>query len=558
MNISMKKDEAWESTFLNKLEQDGSWSDWEMYKLAYEIEEQTLITEFEGLQAPRHLTDLTPHPHQLEVAKKVVEEMNGKAILADEVGLGKTIEAGLILKEYMIRGLVKKALILVPASLVSQWAMELNHKFFIPAVPQKKTYVWEQCDVVVSSIDTAKRSPHREIVLEQDYDLIIIDEAHKLKNNKTKNYEFVQSLKKKFCLLLTATPIQNRVEEIFNLVSLLKPGHLGNKDYFADLFSAKKRSVQNDEYLKELVNKVMIRNRRQDTGIEWTKRIVQTIPVEFSSEERELYDQITSFKQHSNLPSSSFAILTLQREACSSREAVFMTLKSMLERQEDENSEKATQMLKPLLEKVQTVPQNAKAEKVIELIQQINDKVIIFTEYRATQLYLQWYLKQHGITSVPFRGGFKRGKKDWMKQLFESHAQVFIATEAGGEGINLQFCHHIINYDLPWNPMRLEQRIGRVHRLGQQHDVHIYNLAIENTVEEHILKLLYEKINLFERVVGELDEILTKLEIDNIEDHIQDILLHSRSEGEMKIKMNNLTSIIEYHEDEEGEQHAAN
>lgn len=145
-----------------------------------------------------------------------------------------------------------------------------------------------------------------------------------------------------------------------------------------------------------------------------------------------------------------------------------------------------------------------------------------------------------------------------MKQLFESHAQVFIATEAGGEGINLQFCHHIINYDLPWNPMRLEQRIGRVHRLGQQHDVHIYNLAIENTVEEHILKLLYEKINLFERVVGELDEILTKLEIDNIEDHIQDILLHSRSEGEMKIKMNNLTSIIEYHEDEEGEQHAAN
>ena len=100
-----------------------------------------------------------------------------------------------------------------------------------------------------------------------------------------------------------------------------------------------------------------------------------------------------------------------------------------------------------------------------------------------------------------------------MKQLFESHAQVFIATEAGGEGINLQFCHHIINYDLPWNPMRLEQRIGRVHRLGQKHDVHIYNLAIQHTVEEHILKLLYEKINLFERVVGELDDILTKLDL---------------------------------------------
>ncbi|TYR82431.1 ATP-dependent helicase [Priestia megaterium] len=560
MKVKMNIDETWESTFLDKLEQDGAWSDWELYKLAYEIEEKTLISEFEGLQTPHYLADLTPLPHQLEVAKQVVEEMNGKAILADEVGLGKTIEAGLILKEYMIRGLVKKVLILVPASLVSQWTMELNQKFYIPAVPQRKSYVWEQCDVVVSSIDTAKRSPHREIVLEQDYDLVIIDEAHKLKNNKTKNYEFAQSLKKKFCLLLTATPIQNRIEEIFNLVSLLKPGHLGNKAYFEELFVAKKRSLQNDEHLKELVNKVMIRNRRHDTGIEWTKRIVQTIPVEFSPEERQLYEEITSFKHNHINPTSSFAILTLQREACSSREAVFMTLKNMLERQENENSVISEQMIKPLLAKLQTIPQNAKAEKVLELVQQINDKVIIFTEYRATQLYLQWYLKQHGITSVPFRGGFKRGKKDWMKQLFESHAQVFIATEAGGEGINLQFCHHIINYDLPWNPMRLEQRIGRVHRLGQQHDVHIYNLAIQNTVEEHILKLLYEKIHLFERVVGELDEILTKLDLNNIEEHIQDILLHSRSEGEMKIKMENLTSIIQYEEPslESEDQHAAN
>ncbi|RBN38453.1 ATP-dependent helicase, partial [Priestia megaterium] len=195
MKVKLNIDETWEAAFSTKLEQDGPWSAWDLYKLAYEIEDQTLISEFEGLQSPKHLADLTPLPHQLEVAKQVVETMNGKAILADEVGLGKTIEAGLILKEYMIRGLVKKVLILVPASLVSQWAMELNQKFYIPAVPQRKSYVWDQCDIVVSSIDTAKRSPHREIVLEQDYDLIIIDEAHKLKNNKTKNYEFVQSLK---------------------------------------------------------------------------------------------------------------------------------------------------------------------------------------------------------------------------------------------------------------------------------------------------------------------------------------------------------------------------
>ena len=123
-------------------------------------------------------------------------------------------------------GLVKKALILAPASLINQWVEELNYKFYIPAVPYKKNTPIEHCDVVVMSMDTAKKSPHRELIYAQDYDMIIIDEAHKLKNHKTQIYEFVQSLKKKFCLLLTATPVQNDVFELFYLISLLKPGHL--------------------------------------------------------------------------------------------------------------------------------------------------------------------------------------------------------------------------------------------------------------------------------------------------------------------------------------------
>ncbi|KAA0549442.1 DEAD/DEAH box helicase [Bacillus sp. BGMRC 2118] len=539
-------DETWEEEFNKRFEDDGPWAHWDLYKLANEVERHLAIPEFEGLQAPKHLPHLKPLPHQLEVAKNVVEKMNGKAILADEVGLGKTIEAGLILKEYMIRGLVKKVLILVPASLVSQWVMELNQKFFIPAIGQKKSYVWEQCDVVVSSIDTAKRQPHREIIFEQDYDLIIIDEAHKLKNNKTKNYEFVQLLKKKFCLLLTATPVQNRVEEIFNLVSLLKPGHLGNQTKFEESFNAKERSLNNDEYLRELINKVMIRNRRGDTGIEWPKRIVKTVPIDFSKEERELYDAILHYKKSAGNLGSQFSLITLHREACSSREAVFYTLKNMLSRNEE--SQSVQMITNGLMEKINAITANAKAQKVVELVKEIDSKVIVFTEYRATQLYLQWFLQQHGISSVPFRGGFKRGKKDWMKELFKNKAQVLIATEAGGEGINLQFCQHIINYDLPWNPMRLEQRIGRIHRLGQESDVHIYNFAIKDTVEEHILKLLYEKINLFERVIGELDEILTRLDIGNIEDHIQDILNHSRTDGEIKVKMENLASFIDFAE----------
>ncbi|MGE6258996.1 DEAD/DEAH box helicase [Heyndrickxia sporothermodurans] len=558
MTLNIHFDHSWGEELADRYLKDGPWGNWQLYQLAIDMEKHQIIPEFEGLQAPKHLSNLKPLPHQLEVARQVVEYMNGKAILADEVGLGKTIEAGLILKEYMIRRLVKKVLILVPASLVSQWTFELNTKFHIPAVAQKKSYVWEQFDCVVSSIDTAKRSPHREIIYEQNYDLVIIDEAHKLKNHKTKNYEFVQNLKKKFCLLLTATPIQNRIDEIFHLVSLLKPGHLGSQSGFLEKFKKNSQSANDDTRLRELVNKVMIRNRRTDTGIEWTKRHVKTILIDFSQEERDLYDSIQVFKNN-HLANIGFTLMTLQREACSSRESVYYTLKNMLKKQENP-SPLFEENIKFLINKIEAVKQNSKANKTLELIKEINDKVIIFTEYRATQLYLQWFLKQHGISSVPFRGGFKRGKKDWMRELFQKHAQVLIATEAGGEGINLQFCHHMINFDLPWNPMRLEQRIGRVHRLGQEEDVHIYNLATKNTVEDHILKLLYEKINLFERVIGELDDILTRLEFGKIEDHLLDIFQHSRTEGEMKIKMDNLTEMIQFAEsmkEKEGDEYNA-
>ena len=403
-----------------------------------------------------------------------------------------------------------------------------------------------------------KDSPTCDIIYNQNYDFVIIDEAHKLKNNKTKNYEFVQKLKKKFCLLLTATPIQNKVEEIFHLVSLLKPGHLGNAKLFTDKYKGKGSTIHDDQRLKELVNTVMIRNRRADTKIEWTKRHVETIIIDFSETERALYEAVSHFKANpEQISNHSFSTLTLQREACSSREAVYATLKNMKAKYENPPLSFTT-MLDELVQKVNETNQNSKAEKTLELIQKINDKVIIFTEYRATQLYLQWYLQQNGISSVPFRGGFKRGKKDWMKELFQKQTQVLIATEAGGEGINLQFCNHLINFDLPWNPMRLEQRIGRIHRLGQEKDVMIYNFATRNTVEEHILKLLYEKIHLFEKVVGELDDILTKLDITNFEEYLIDMVEESKTEGEMKIKMNNLSSLIQFAQQiKEGDVHAA-
>lgn len=506
MVVKIEWSDKWKEGFVERLENQVPWDNWTLYQMSYNIAKENLITDFNGLQSPKYLPNLTPLAHQLEVAETVIERMNGKAILADEVGLGKTIEAGLILKEYLIRGLVKKALILAPASLVNQWIDELSQKFHIPAIAYRKNYDLNQCQIVVMSIDMAKKSPHKENIYAQDYDLIIIDEAHKLKNPKTKNYEFVQNLKKKFCLLLTATPIQNNVFELFHLISLLKPGHLGNYETFQSSFSASKHNVEHDEFLKELVNQVMVRNRREDTGIEWTERQVQIIPIEFTESEREVYDEIVSLKDISPVFSAAFSMITLQREMCSSKEAVSLTLTKMKQRctRQEEMAH-----IDHLIQKIMQLEINSKAEKAFEIISNVNDKVIIFTEYEASQTYLQHYLYSKGILSVHYNGRFNKNKRDWTKQLFRDKAQVLIATESGSEGINLQFCNHVINYDLPWNPMKLEQRIGRVHRIGQEKDVHIYNLAVQNTIEDHIVDLLYKKIGVFEKVVGELDDILS-------------------------------------------------
>lgn len=538
MQIKLKQDTSFIEQLDNQLAEENQLSSWELFKLSYHSVDSTINRNFTGLNAPKLLPHVDFLDHQLTCAKQVVEEMNGRAILADEVGLGKTIEAGLILKEYMLKGLVKKALILVPASLVNQWTLELAQKFYIPTVTARKNPLWDQPDIMITSIDTAKRSPHREQILKQQYDFVLVDEAHKLKNSDTKNYQFVRNLQKKYCLLLTATPIQNKLTDIFNLVSILKPGFLGDYQTFKKKFNAKKRRLEDDQHLKRLIQKVMVRNRREDTNVEWTKRKVENISVDFSAEELEVYQQIEQVFKHK----TKFSSLVYLREFCSSREACYLSLKKDLIEETDQQLKEEKMAI---IQAIEQLPHHKKALEAVNLVKSIDDKCIIFTEYRATQVYLQWLLQQHGIRSVPFRGGFKRGKKDWMRQLFENHVQVLIATEAGGEGINLQFCNHLINYDLPWNPMRLEQRIGRIHRFGQKNDVHIYNFSIKNTVEDHVLRLLYNKIHLFERVIGDLDAILADLQLTDFENELNTIMAESKTTGEVKIKMDNLAAVID-------------
>lgn len=547
--VDYQFDRSWQQELQSRMSRNGPWDDWTLFKLAVEAQEAQAIASFDEMQCLRSLPALQPMPHQLSTAGKVVHEMGGRAILADEVGLGKTIEAGLVLKEYMVRGLVKRALILVPASLVLQWVRELNQKFGIAAVAQKKTHMWHY-DVVVASIDTAKREPHRELLLDSDFDMLVIDEAHKLKNKKTTNYQFVTQLRKKYCLLLTATPVQNNLDELYNLITLLKPGQLGGQSEFAANFVVDKRMPKNEEQLHEALSTVMIRNRRSDGGIHFTKRIVKNIPIQLSPEEMALYNGVTGFVKEQYDRSggdltSMLSLVTLQREVCSSRDAVFLTLVNLFKKTAEDSP------LRPkiweLVDQIKQITANTKAEKALELIRQMDEKVILFTEYRATQEYLLQFFRSHNLIAVPYRGGMNRGKKDWMMDLFRGRAQVLIATEAGGEGINLQFCHHMINFDLPWNPMRVEQRIGRVHRLGQTEDVKIYNLCTMGTIEEYIVSLLHEKINLFELVIGELDHILERFEKEEqpLEKTIARMMLESTGDMELKARFEQLGSSLD-------------
>ncbi|WP_058307467.1 DEAD/DEAH box helicase [Gracilibacillus massiliensis] len=537
MHVPIIKDEAFVKNYSEATQNPAHFAEWQLFKQSYQIAETMKITSFNQLVAPKFLPHVEFLPHQIECAENVIQKMNGRALLADEVGLGKTIEAGLILKEYLLRGLVQKVLILVPASLVNQWVLELNQKFLIPAFSSGKRVNWKDANILITTLDTAKLTKHRDSILEQNYDLVIVDEAHKLKNHKTKNFQFVQQLSKKYCLLLTATPVQNKLTDIFNLISLLKPGYLGTYEDFSNHYREQKRKIDEDPYLKQLISKVMVRNRRSDTGVHWTSRKIKTIWVPFSEEEMSAYRKIESFFKQM----TAISTITYLREFCSSREACYLSLKKWLQEHEATENPDAIE----ILQTIEQLPNHAKALKLVEIVKQSNEKMIVFTEYRATQIYLQWLLHQEKIPTVIYRGGFKKGKKDWMRQLFQNQAQIMIATEAAGEGINLQFCHHLVNYDLPWNPMRLEQRIGRIHRFGQENDVVIYNFATKNTMEEHVMNLLYTKINLFENVIGQLDQILTDLNVQDLEKEVEQIFRESNSLGETKIKLDNLTSVIQ-------------
>jgi len=524
---------------------------WDWYQLARRADELAAQqNRAPGLLALDHLkerwerTGVVPYEHQIRTAEKVVHQLHGQAILADEVGLGKTIEAGLILKEYMLRGWAKKVLILTPANLVWQWYQELYEKFGIAAGIQRTQWDWEFADVLIASVDTAKREPHCSIISSIVYDLLIVDEAHKLKNSATASYRLVNSIQKKYCLMLTATPVQNDLRELYNLIGLLKPGQLGSFHSFKKRFMADKRTPKNPTELRQLLDEVMIRNRRQDGQISLPERVVHPLIVALQPQEQAIYERVTEFVKARGRRlggSNMLPLITLQREVCSSFLATALTLEKMMAGLPQPELEEAAALLKDLAE----VKQNSKCDALERLVSQFQDKAIIFTEYKASQEYIRYRLERAGYKTLAFDGSLSRGKKQWVRHLFQKEAQFLVSTESGGEGLNFQFCNLVVNFDLPWNPMRLEQRIGRVHRLGQTRDVHIYNLITKGTVEEHIMYLLHQKINMFESIIGELDAILLHLNLaTSFESEIMKIFLENDEAAKIQEQLDHLAQRI--------------
>jgi SNF2 family DNA or RNA helicase len=496
---------------------EEAWSEWLAARTAVAGENaQVLLRQGPGLVSEEEgdllLARLRPglelYPHQVRAVRRVLGELAGRAILADGVGLGKTVEAGAVLAEYWWRGVVRRALVLTPAALVRQWTGELATKFGLEATVARTAADWAG-DLVVGSLDQAKRPAHARTCLGRRWDLVIVDEAHRLRNQQTANWQFVHQLSMARLLLLTATPVQNDLRELYNLLTLVRPGYFSTPSEFRRTFRAERLAPRNPELLRERLKGLMLRTDRSEARGCFPPRRVATLTVPLVPGEEELYsaclDLLAEARARRRTRQQLLPLVTLLREATSSPEAARRTLLRMA---------RTAGIPEDLAERYRAVAAQAKglpcgkAARLRDLVAGRREKVIVFTEFRASQDVVARELAAVGVRVAKYHGGMSPAEQEAAVEAFRGPARALVATEAGAEGHNLQFCRWLVNYDLPWNPMRLEQRIGRVHRLGQCHQVEIINLATEGTIESHVLGLLGEKLELCEEVLGELDLVL--------------------------------------------------
>lgn len=493
-------------------------------------------------------------PYQIEGAIRILRDLNGSALLADEVGLGKTITSGLVLKECIVRGFVKKALILTPPSLVNQWFHELKDKFDLDFKIIEKESDWDNVSLALASIDRVKIfdkekgdfKHHR--AHEISWDILMVDEAHKLKEKNTIRWRFVDRIHKKRFLLLTATPFQNDLFELYNLLHLLKKGHLGTIKEFKKKFlqQGNKRKPLNIKELKAKLDEVMIRRRRSETGIKYMKRIPKIISVELTAKEKEIYNKTCEllkeqyFSAAGNKINGRLIIFALLPKITSSSKSAMESLERISN--EEKYHSKTREFAKEILEDYRSLGVDSKMKTLINLIEERlkkapGEKILIYTKHPTTVGYIIENLIPYNLEITQFRGGLSREEKSDRIMEFKKKSQIMICTDAGAEGLNLQFCHTLINYDLPWNPMSVEQRIGRVDRIGQPKDMEIYSLATKDTMEEYVVDLIINKMCCVGLVIGELPIILFNLGLDEegksgaskIEERLLNVFLDSKN-----------------------------
>jgi superfamily II DNA/RNA helicase len=613
-------------------------SDYHAKYFAYELTKRCASDDLEKLSSTLSDAQVDLNPHQIEAALFSFRSPLSKGvILADEVGLGKTIEAGLVMSQKWAER-KRKILLIVPANLRKQWNDELQEKFFLPSIiletksfneyiKNENLNPFNQNDsIIICSYNFAKTKAA--YIKQTKWDLAVIDEAHHLRNvyksgNKTAK-EIKNALNDVSKILLTATPLQNSLLELFGLVSVIDEHVFGDLISFKANYSRISKEQESSDHtsdetdpknhmfsdlqnrLKPLCSRTL---RRQVLEyIKFTKRIALTEDYTPSEQEIELYNGMSEYLQRSNLyalptsqrhlislvlrkllASSSFAIantinnlinklndLIINYEKQTSIEDLWLDdlnqnfdnyneLKDEWTDEENEDnitkkkiiSEEDVKLIKKEIDDLQKLSdlakgiwKNAKGEALIitlkkgfEMTQELgaNKKAIIFTESRITQNYLLELLAEHGYKgkTLLFNGSNNNNESkqiytEWLKrnentdkitgsksadtraalvEYFKNNAEVMIATEAASEGVNLQFCSLLVNYDLPWNPQRIEQRIGRCHRYGQKHDVVVINFVNrKNAADQRIYELLDQKFNLFKGVFGASDEILGSIE----------------------------------------------
>lgn len=549
-------------------------------KVAEVLEGATGGTDGHVLLAPME-SNVIPLPHQIHALSRVIAGDRVRYLLADEVGLGKTIEAGLAMRELKLRGLVRRILVVAPKSLALQWQAEMENHFNEPfalvnagdleaferlipgTLPEHQRNPWLNFPQAIITTDAFKPLSKRrgwnketvqrynlirhERLVTAQWDLIIIDEAHRLggASDLVARYKLGQGLAEAapFLLLLSATPHQGKSDAFARLMGLLDPM------IFPDVDSIKRDRVA--PFVIRTEKRKALNAKGEPLFKPRTTRLL-TVDLENYPDQLKLYNEVTDYAKfgynlalHNRSPFMAFLMILLQRIASSSTRAIRSTLERRLERLDALKGEKrsdveliieeleeltAQELLDDLLDvnepgrvneveqvryllslaqQVESSGPDAKALRLIELIYQLQGeesddqlKLLIFTEFVGTQMMLQEFLQARGLVCATLNGSMEMDERKQEQRRFAEEARVMISTDAGGEGLNLQFAHIVINYDLPWNPMRVEQRIGRVDRIGQPKVVKAFNFVFENSIESRVLEVIEEKLAIIFKETG--------------------------------------------------------